>query len=224
MKKALKWLVLPVVFSVLLAVSCKKADYLTDEGVHNAVTPLSTYDYLKAHPWKLFDTLIMVIDRYNLKDQVNQSNTFFAATNYSINRFLNDRRTEKQLVSASADYTLDSLFKYVTADSIKQYMFNEKLQLAELPENETRVYQSIGEIQMGVYKELQQANSYTERTNAPTHLLYLVKIRGTLDVPGTTPPANENDIRVLCQTTGILTFNGERVLHVLNNNHTYIRF
>jgi hypothetical protein len=223
MKKGMNWLLL-FVCSLLLIVSCKKADYLTDEGIHNPKTPLSTYDYLKAHPWKLFDTLIMVIDKYNLKEQVNESNTFFAATNYSINKFLADRRAEKQLVSAAADYTLDSLYKYITVDSVKQYMFGERIELAAMPENETKVFQSAAGIATGVYKELQQANAYTERTNAPTHLLYLVKIRGALDIPGTTPPVNENDIRVLCQTTGILTSNGETVLHVLNNTHSFIRF
>jgi hypothetical protein len=217
-------LILPFIGAIVLAVSCKKADYLTDSGVHDAKTPLSTYDYLKQHPWNLFDTLVMVIDKYNLKDEVNGANTFFAPTNYSINKYMNDRRAERQATNAAAGYTLDSLYKYITADSVRQYMFSEKIALKELPEQQTQSYSSLGKTSMGVFKELQTANIYTDRTNAPTFLLYLVKVRGSLDEPGTVPPANEIDIRVICQTTGIQTSNGAKTLHVLSNTHSFVRF
>ncbi|MEI6950230.1 hypothetical protein V9K67_23820 [Paraflavisolibacter sp. H34] len=217
-------LILPFIGALLLTVSCKKADYLTDSGVHDPKTPLSTYDYLKQHPWQLFDTLVQVIDKYNLKEEVNNSATFFAPTDYSIKRYLDDRRLERQATNAAADYSLDSLYKYITADSVRQYMFSEKLSLQELPAQLPQAYSSLGKTAMGVFKELQTANTYTERTNAPTYLLYLVKVRGTLDEPGTVPPASEIDIKVLCQTTGIQTANGAKTLHVLANTHPFVRF
>ena len=49
--------------------SCKKSEYLTDGGLSEAKTPLTTYDYLKQHKYHLFDTLIMVIDHYNMKEE-----------------------------------------------------------------------------------------------------------------------------------------------------------
>src|SRR5687768_195256 len=113
--------IIPVIACfTLLAVSCKKKDYLTDSGVHSVSTPLNNYDYLKQNSWKLFDTLLMVVDRFNLKEEVNNANTFFAPTNYSINRFMLARLAEKQATSSKAAYTLDSLYKYITADSIRQ--------------------------------------------------------------------------------------------------------
>jgi hypothetical protein len=209
---------------VLLVISCKKKDYLTDSGIHEDVTPLSTYDYLAAHSWHFFDTTIAIIDHFGLKDEVNQANTFFAFTDYSVATFLNARRTEKQLVNPNADYTLDSLYKYISADSIRQSMYSKSLRMADMPLNEVSQQTSEANTTMGIFRELQTANEYTQRTNAPTYLLYLVKIRGDIDVPGVVYPTAEVDTRVRCQTTGILTSNGAKVLHVLNNLHQFVRF
>lgn len=217
-------IVLPVICAFVIGVSCTKKDYLTDSGVHSAVTPLNNYDYLKQNSWKLFDTLILVIDRFNLKEEFNNSTTVFAPTDYSIAKFMTDRLNEKLATSSKAEYTLDSLFKYATVDSIRQYMFKEKLTLAELQEDQTLELRSIGGTTMGVFKELQRANQYTTQSNNPTHLLYLVRVRGALDIPGVVPPVGEADTRVLCQTTGILTSGGTKVLHALNNQHAFIRF
>lgn len=212
------------VFCLLLAVGCKKADYLTDTGIHEAITPLSNYDYLQQHSWRFFDTTIAIIDHYNLKDEVNNTPTFFAFTDYSIAAFLTARRTEKQQINANADYTLDSLYKYITVDSVRQYLFSEEIRMGDMPVNEAKQYTSEANTNMAVYRELQVANEFTVRTNSPTYLLYLVKVRGDLDIPGVIPPLNETDIRVRCQTTGILTSNGSTVLHVLNNQHAFVRF
>lgn len=212
------------VFCLLLAISCKKNDYLTDSGIHEAITPLSTYDYLAAHSWHYFDTTIAIIDHYGLKDEVNQTNTFFAFTDYSVAAYLTNRRSDMQAINPNADYTLDSLYKYMTADSVRQYMFSESLRMADMPVNEVNPQTSLANITMGVYRELQVANEYTQRTSAPTYLLYLVRVRGDIDVPGVIYPVAEADSRVRCQTTGILTSNGTKVLHVLINQHQFTRF
>lgn len=208
------------------AVSCKKAAYLTDGGVHDPRTPLTTYDYLAQHPWKLFDTLVKVIDHYGLKESVNAANTFFAPTNYSINRYMTLRLTEKQATNPAAVYTLDSLYKDIKADTVLQYLFTDKITLADAQELKPTLYPSkvVAGLSLGVMKELQTNTLYLERSNAATYLLYLVKVRGAIDEPGVIPPANESDIRVLCQTTGILPENGNKVLHVLSNLHTFGRF
>jgi hypothetical protein len=214
----------PVCCLVLLIISCKKADYLTDSGIHEAVTPLSTYDYLSAHSWHYFDTTIAIIDHYGLKDEVNQTNTFFAFTDYSIATYMAQRRADKQLADPNAEYTLDSLYKYLTADSVRQYMFTQSLRMADMPINEVSPQTSMANTTMGVFRELQQANEYTQRTTAPTYILYLVKVRGDIDIPGVVYPTAEADTRVRCQTTGILTSDGAKVLHVLTNLHQFARF
>lgn len=224
MKRYYIGLLLIIIFAG--ATSCKKAAYLTDGGVHDPRTPLTTYDYLAQHPWKLFDTLVKVIDHYGLKEQVNAANTFFAPTNYSINRYLTLRLSEKQASNPAAAYTLDSLYKDIKADTVLQYLFADKITLADAQELKPAMYPSkVGAgLQLGVMKELQTNTLYLERSNAATYLLYLVKVRGAIDEPGVVPPPNESDIRVVCQTTGILPENGNRVLHVLSNLHVFGRF
>lgn len=223
MKKYYRY-IFPSILVLIVAFSCKKKDYLTDSGVHNPVTPLSNYDYLKQNSWKLFDTLLLIVDKFNLKEEVNDAKTFFAPTNYSISAFMTARLNERLATSSSATYPLDTLYKYITADSIRQYMFSDKITLSDIGEDETKLFTSRGKVSHGVFKELQRANTYTQYTNNPTYLLYLVKVRGSLDVPGVTPPVGEEDIRVRCQTTGVQTSNGSTILHVLNNQHQFIRF
>jgi hypothetical protein len=103
-------------------------------------------------------------------------------------------------------------------------MFTETITLDNSPELQAKPITSLAGTKHGALKIFQNGAPYTERTSAPTYLLYLVKVRGALDIPGVTPPPNENDISVLCQTTGILTSNGATTLHVLNNNHFFISF
>jgi hypothetical protein len=224
MKRYYIWFL--VVALIAGATSCKKTAYLTDGGVHTAITPLSTYDYLAQHPWHLFDTLVTVINHYGLKDRVNEATTFFAPTNYSIGRYMTLRLAEKQAVNPAAAYTLDSLFKDMKADSVLQYMFNDKITLDVAQELKPKLYPTkvTAGLNMGVMKEVQTVAPFVEFSSAPTFLLYLVKVRGAIDEPGVIPPANESDIRVVCQTTGILPDNGARVLHVLSNLHTFGRF
>jgi hypothetical protein len=206
-------------------ISCKKGNYLTDTGIHNAVTPLSNYDYLAANQFKQFDTLLQIIDRFDgLKEEMNNAATFFAPTDFSILRSLNSRLAARQLINPSNTYTLDSLINNITEDSLRQYMFNEPITLDNAPELQAKAYTSKGNTNQAAIKVLQTAAPYINRTTAPTYLLFFVKVRGALDTPGITPPTNESDISVLCQTTGILTSNGTKVLHVLNNLHFFSTF
>src|SRR4029079_19121764 len=69
-------------------VACKK-NYTIGGSKFNAQVNVSTYDYLKTS--KLFDTLVIMLDKAGLKDEVNQAGTFFAVTNFSIRSFVKDR-------------------------------------------------------------------------------------------------------------------------------------
>jgi hypothetical protein len=210
---------------LLLTVACKKADYLTDGGLHNPKTPLSVYDYLKEHPYKLFDTLILIVDHYKLQEELNHTGTFFASTNYSITLYMNVRLEQKKRTDENAKYTMDSLYKDLTADSVRQYMFSNKLPMSGFTDEQPHVFDNMVGTRFAVKKEKTTDRYYNEWSSVPVYFLYLIKIVGALDVPGTTPPANEEDIRVLCQTTGIETESGNGpLLHVLNNKHIFVRF
>lgn len=207
----------------LLATSCKKAAYLTDDGIHNPKSSLSTYEYLRQHSWQSFDTLIMIIDHYNMKDEVNSAGTFFASTNYSIKQYMDFRLSEKKLTNDTAKYTLDSLYKDISADSLRQYLFTAKITLAGAPIQPAPYTSFAKNTNFAVFKQLQSTSTYTQYTTGQTYLLYLVKVRGQLDVQGITPPLNEIDINVLCQTTGIESASGG-ILHVLSTQHFFVRF
>jgi len=203
--------------------SCKK-DYLTGGSLHQEVTPLNNIDYLKSNSFKLFDTAVIVIEKLGLTAQVNSAKTFFAFTDYSILNMINLRLQQKQQVNPMATYTLDSLISNINEDSVRQYILNETVELKTAPELVPATYTSAGNTTMGVLKQIQTNATYLERTQAPTYLLFFVKVRGALDQPGVTPPVNQNDITVQCQTTGIKTSNGSTTMHVLVNPHTFVRF
>lgn len=211
--------------TLIVLVSCKKSEYLTDEGVHNPVTPLSNYDYLKQHSWNSFDTLVTIIDRYNLKEEVNKAGTFFAPTDYSIARFLKYKLDSVRLINENNKYTLDSLYKQITADSIRQYLFAEKIALDDAAIGVTP-FTSLGKTTCAVQKFLQTNTSYSQWGSTPVYSLYYIKVRGTIDDPNSTPvPTDPNtDSKVISQTTGIQTSSGSTLLHVLSNTHVFVRF
>jgi hypothetical protein len=229
-------LVILLLCGIVLVTSCKKNDYLTDDGIHNAKTPLNTYDYLKSNQYKLFDTFLLVIDKFGLKDELINAKTVFAVTDYSIKRYMDLRKAALQQINENKTYTLDSLYKEMTADSVRQYFFDEKITLQDaVIEPEVKQITSQGNTPCGFSKRMWTVlelngndGGLPNWTNTPAYGLYYTKIRGALDVPGVTPPANEIDIKVLCQTTGILPSSDkagyEQVLHVLSNQHTFIRF
>ena len=221
----MKWIM--VLFScVVAAVSCKKAAYLTDEGIHNPKTTLSTYEYLKQHSWRSFDTLVLLIDKYSLQNEVNSAATVFAVTDYSVKRYMDMRQTQLRQVNENLRFTIDSLYKYVTADSVRQYLFNQPVTLANAKlEPEVDVLDSRANTKCAFSKVLLTTTpqNYQQFTTSPTYSLYYTAIRGTLDVPGIVSPAGEIDIKVQCQTTGIETATGS-ILHVLTNQHTFVRF
>src|SRR4029078_186172 len=112
---------------MLFLLSCKQKDYLIDDGVHEAKTPLNTYDYLKSNQYHLFDTFLLVIDKFNLKNELLNAKTVFAVTDYSIGRFMSLRQADLRAINENKVYTLDSLYKEITADSVRQYFLDEKI-------------------------------------------------------------------------------------------------
>ena len=147
----LLWL---IVITTVVMIGCKKSEYLTDGGVHKSVTALSNYDYLKQNSWQSFDTLITIIDHYNLKDEVNKAATFFAPTDYSIFRFIKLKDDSVKLINEQFKYTLNDLYNDINADSIRQYLFKEKIDLTNSATTVTP-FVSLGKTNCGVQKYLQ---------------------------------------------------------------------
>lgn len=194
----------------LLLCACKKNDdYRVDGGLSNAVTPLSNYDYLKAHAYHQFDTVLQIIDHFNLKDSVNKAGTFFALTNYALSRALPSES------GSTTKLPLDTLYsrKLITSRFITQYCFSQKISLANATVGGS-LYASWAGVENGVKKKVSTAaGSYNGYT---VYNLFFVKINGALDTNPATP-GDAVDYEIICQTQGIQTLSGAGILNVFSN-------
>ena len=202
------------VFLLLLCVvsfsDCKKINYLTDGGVHNVSTPLSTYDYLKGNENHLFDTTILIIDHFNLKNDINSAGTFFAFTNYSVTLLM---------VSLHVN-TLNALYDSLSVGFVKQYMFAAKnINLAEATLASVAVNNLAGNLASSAVKKIPgvySVNLVNSNPNFNYFTLMYVKVNGVIDGSPNAPSDDLRDVSIACQTTGIITSTGT-TLHVLNN-------
>ncbi|HTI07962.1 MAG TPA: hypothetical protein VL832_05385 [Puia sp.] len=214
-----------VVTVVLLATffSCKKSE--TIGGSHfTATVNMSTYDYLKTN--HLFDTLVIMIDKMGLKDEVNNSGTFFAVTNFTMRNYVQARQTVEQVIRNDENlvYTFDSLDLSSLKDSLRSYMFPNHITRDSLTQLGRLYKANNGETRL---IQLIPTTDYTNQNVFITdpEYVYLTKI---LPLPGSPVPTDstgltqlqpEQLLQTLCQTSGILTTTG--VLHVLNNGHMF---
>ena len=208
--------------------SCKKEDDVIGGKLFNAQVNMTTYDYLKTN--HLFDTLVIMIDKMNLKDEVNSSGTFFAVTNYSIHSFVLAKQAELQTEQNNENlvFTFDSLNLSTLKDSLRAYMFKGKYTRDNLTLAGTLATADDGEVRL---IQLKPSTDYTSTlfTTDPQYI-FLSKLVATKDFP--LPPVLDSTtvkqldpsqiLSTLCQTTGILTTTG--VLHVLSNDHTFTYF
>lgn len=220
MKKFFKPFVIATA-GMFLFTSCKKqTEYFIDgEGAHNPQVNVTTYDYLKTNP--LFDSTVILIDRAGLKDAMNAIDaTFFAPTDYSIAAWLTKIRG-KILNTYGQDsarkLSLSTFSNTQIKDSLSQYIIPQRVQRESLALTDKEFTTALQGDKKIVY--LREVNEYIGSVSTKPQYLYLVKVYGARDVPGVTVPAEETDIEVRCQTSGILTTNG--VLHVLNNQHVF---
>jgi len=179
-------------------VSCKKSAYLEDGGVHNPHTSLSTYDYLKNQAYHDFDSTIMLIDHFNLKDSVNKAGTFFAPTDYAINAFMiNNELTSMQM-----------LFDSVSSRLLTQYMFSQSIALDNVTTDAVLYKNWASDTVLSAVRKVVNTYPVYLTNSVPSFTYY------TLQYVWVNNPL---DIYLPCQTTGILTSSGT-TLHVLTDN------
>jgi len=202
--------------------SCKKRDeYLIGGSIHNSKVNMSTYEYLKTNP--LFDTLVLIIDKANLRSFIDKPNsTFFAPTDYDIQNYLNQRNDEVRNIDEELRYTIDTLFKYdlsSVADSMKMYLIGEKLPRTSLTASGKKFSSLLGN---EVVVSLEKSTQYYPTSGQLPEYVYYTFIRNGWDKDDTRNPIpnDDRDIHELIQTSGIETNTG--VLHVLNNGHVFL--
>lgn len=203
---------------ILLAHSCKKDDYLTGGSLHNAKVDATTYDYLKANP--LFDSLILLVDRAGLKEELNGNITFFAPTDYSIRLLMENRTIEIQIKynDDNIKYTIDSFPVAELKDSLRAYMLKGSINRNDLSLKQQQYKNVIGE---DYAVRLRESSDYTDLLSERPRYVYVTKVINGLD-PDPVPddlPDEDKDKESKVQTSGIITNTG--ILHVIENVHTF---
>ena len=223
MKNIIKLLIVIAIANIMLA-SCKK-NYIIGGKLESTTTNLTTYDYLKSNRFKMFDTLLMLVDKAGLKDEINQKGiTFYAPTDFSINRYLAKKTAEVQNVDIFAKYTIDTLIKYdlaTFADSIKTYIIPKTITYTSLTSNGVVLNTAKSGASVVVsYEQTTDTNlGYNSVVNTIPQVEYYSLVIGTLPSPVKSVDLDPSvAIRILCKTSGLTTATGQ--LNVLSNSHT----
>lgn len=220
MKPYIKW---PLFALLIIAfASCKKNDYLVGGSIHNPQFNGTTYEYLKTNP--LFDTLLLLIDKTGMQEEVNAAGTtFFAPTDYAIQNYVKKvvqarkrlEANDENLVFEFGELDFDQL-----KDSVRAYLFGEKIERTGL--NETGKFFTAKDTEQR-HISLRKDPTGEYQTGGLTivpEYIYFSKVIGTVDpVDNSDVPEAERDTRIVAQTTGITTTTG--VLHVLSNSHIF---
>jgi hypothetical protein len=223
--KKLKIFIL-LLFAATAYFSCKK-DYSVGGDLFKANVNMTTYDYLKTN--HAFDTLVMIINKMQLKDEVNGSGTFFALTNYSIHNFVLAKQAQLRIINNDENlvFTFDSLNFASLKDSLRAYMFKDKYTLDKLTQKGVYVRANDGELRLINKRPTADYTNGIFTTNP--QYIFLTKVVPLkpggpvpVDIDGVGDVDPRQLLTTLCQTTGIITTTG--IVHVLNNNHTFTYF
>src|SRR5882762_2161700 len=109
-------------FIILLAISSCKKDAVIDGGLSIEKVNMSTYDFLKSNNRHMFDTTLLIIDKAGMKDIINGPGTFFVPNDYSITSYLSAKQNEARKIDERKNFNLDTLFKYYSAQMLKDSM------------------------------------------------------------------------------------------------------
>jgi hypothetical protein len=223
MKNIIKYMAIAIVMAIVFN-GCKKNDYIVGGKLESTTTPLTTYDYLKSNRFKMFDTLLMLVDKAGLKDVINQKGiTFYAPNDYSIDTYLAERTLEVQNVDPSKKYTIDTLIKYDLAtfkDSLNAYIVPSTVTYSSLTENGDLFKTVLGNQTVISYETTTDPTlGYSGAVSTLPRIEYYTFIKGgPLPSPLVASQiADTVGVRVLCQTSGLTTATGQ--LNVLVNGH-----
>jgi hypothetical protein len=215
-----------ILFAATCFFSCKK-EYTIGGDTFNPKVNMSTYDYLKTN--HAFDTLVIMIDKMQLKAEVNSSGTFFAMTNYAIHSFVKAKRDYLSIKTNDENlvFTFDSLNFASLKDSVRAYMFKEKFTRDNL--TLTGVYATANDGEKRLINKRPTTDYTSSIFTTDPQYIYLTKVVPLkpggpvpIDIAGVGQVDPKQLLTTLCQTTGIITTTG--ILHVLNNNHTFTYF
>jgi hypothetical protein len=207
--------------SILCLSACKKDGYINDGGkILTGRVNMTTYDYLKSNP--KFDSLVKIIDKAGMKDQVNGNITFFATTNYGAADYVSAKKQQKivELGNENIKFTIADLNPVELKDSLKMYMFAGKITRNQL-NTDGRLFNSLLGPMNGItwLIKLRRTNDFSQYVDYVEYLNFtkVVGTRDDLEPDISKIPQDRRDISYDCQTSNIITTTG--ILHVLENRH-----
>ncbi|MDR0765978.1 MAG: hypothetical protein LBF09_03450, partial [Odoribacteraceae bacterium] len=143
----MKKLQLFIIAGILFSFSSCMQDYLEDGGVHNPNVDKTPYDYLVSHPYHMFDSIIEIIDHFGLKNEMNEAATVIIPTDFSVKALMTQRSA--YLAQLHGDegwvFNMDSLKYQFTADSVRIYFFQDKIELSSAPTTPTEFLSYAGD-------------------------------------------------------------------------------
>ncbi|TKC03672.1 fasciclin domain-containing protein [Pedobacter frigoris] len=204
--------------------ACKKNDYFVGGTIHNTKVNMSTYDFLKSNNRGLFDTLLLIVDKAGIKDQINkQGMTFFAPTDYAIRSYCEYRSILVQKVDPFKKWTVDSIIKYELprfTDSLNIYMLPSVVSFAQSTEN-GKIYSTQKTNAQAVvsYESTDDVNlGYNSNSTVLPQVMYYTYLYKPLAEPFVAKEIpNTTGARTLVQTSGVESTTG--IVHVLSNSH-----
>jgi len=131
----ISWIIV-LLLMIIFSSACKKEYYL-DSGTHEAQFDGTTMDYLKSRP-ELFDSLIRVIKLAELENVIdNQSMTFFAPANATINKSVFLLNRQLYLLGQDTVKQLDQIDPSVWKKYLSRYILPGKYLLKDFPQLDT---------------------------------------------------------------------------------------
>ncbi len=126
----------------LLLVNCQDESYLHDSGVHNPYYEGTIMDYLESRP-DYFKTTVEVVKLAGMEDVLeNQTVTFFAPTDWSINTSVN--ALSRYLYQNGSDSIKDlrQIKPEVWKEFLSMYIVPDKYLLNDIPQLDTTLVSS----------------------------------------------------------------------------------
>ncbi|MGV8829357.1 MAG: hypothetical protein ACWA6U_13690 [Breznakibacter sp.] len=197
----------------LATFSACEEEYLIDGGVANPNVGMSTYDFLKTNP--IFDTLVILIDKAGLKEEVNGAVTFMAPTDFSIKNYLDAVVADMRVTDPLATYTINDIPQEELME-LRSYIIPQMLSRDKLSTKGIVVPSMSGEARK---LSLEPRDIYSDYLSSKPEFVYFYKQKGVrwddYAEEGLSP--EEQDQVVQVRTSGLISTKG--IIHVLQGNH-----
>ncbi|GAA4319652.1 hypothetical protein [Compostibacter hankyongensis] len=206
--------------ALALSACQKEEDYYHDSGLHNPYFEGSVLDYLDAQPF-YFDTVSLIVRLSGMEDVFkNDSVTFFAPTDRSVERLIRNTNNYLYLLGYDTVRTLGDVPQGIWRKYLTLYLFHGANQLKDYPQIDYDLIPTYPG--QGYLSWDGQPMNIGVIYNDDNGVKYVGYRQLTIDyIPDTGHP-RDNWIVGYVASSNILTDNG--TVHVLSDEHLFFGF